>query len=626
MSFSRFRPFFVLCVSLLMIQACKNTPPASVAIQDPHSFAQPEIAKVKHLDLDIQVNFDSSQIMGTATLELEKAPKAKELILDTWDLTIESVVLSDGKGGESVGDFRMGEADPHLGQALIIPLESNTRSVQVTYKTSPQAIALQFLPAELTAGDKPFLLTQSQSVFARTWVPIQDGPGIRFTYHATVKVPDGFLALMSAENPTELAPGGVYEFRMDTPIPAYLLALAVGEIEFASLGARSGVYAEPSVLEAAKYEFAEVEEMITIAEKLYGPYRWGRYDLIILPASFPFGGMENPRLTFATPTILAGDRSLVSLVAHELAHSWSGNLVTNATWNDFWLNEGFTVYFEMRIMEELKGRDYAEMLATISLSDLKEEVGIMGLTNPDTRLALELKGRNPDEGMTSIAYDKGYYFLRLLEETVGRETFDQFLATYFDQNAFQSMHTEAFVERVKTELFQNEEEKWQAIQLEEWIYGTGIPSNLPAPESSRFSAVEDAVKSWIAGVPPAELEINGWSSHEWLHFIRVLPPSIGAEKLAELDSTFQFTQSTNSEVQCRWYLRSVQAKYEVAFPAMRDFLASVGRRKFLKPLYQALMDNGYEEMARSIYDEARASYHPISTGTIDEIVGWEAEI
>ena len=620
----RFSFWGLALISLGLIWSCSSPPSPQTMAPDPHSYARPNEVEVTHLDLDISVDFEEEVISGTAILNIDRPQGGDQLYLDTKDLNIEAVLVSPDGQNEEISTYELGEPDSILGSALVVELKRNTRFVHIIYSTNPGAEALQFLPPELTSGESPFLLTQSQSTFARTWVPIQDSPGIRFTYHATVKVPAGLMALMSAENPTEKSPYGVYEFNMMTPIPAYLLALAVGDVEFISIGTRTGVYAEPSLITDAAYEFAEVEDMMRIAENLYGPYRWERYDIIVLPPSFPFGGMENPRLTFATPTILAGDRSLVSLVAHELAHSWSGNLVTNATWNDFWLNEGFTVYFEMRIMEALKGRSYSEMLAHISLEDLNDEIESMGADHPDTRLALDLKGRHADDGMTSIAYDKGYYFLRLVEETVGRETFDTFLKDYFERNAFKTMTTAAFLEQLNSELLEKYDGAAEKIGVEDWVYGTGIPNNLPVPDSKRFQAVESAVSSWIAGVEASQLETENWTSHEWLHFIRVLPASIGAEKLAQLDSVFQFTQSTNSEIQCKWYLRAIGAGYEPAYPAMRAFLLKVGRRKFLKPLYTELAKTeAGAEMANEIYQEARGHYHPIAVSSIDEVLGWE---
>jgi aminopeptidase N len=615
-------PFLLTCLSLAWLTGCQ---PASDslpdAINDPHSYAKPAEARVAHLDLDLVVDFDLEVLRGTAVITVQRSVNATAIHLDAKQLTIESVKVSTDSVTLREVAYELGRADDILGQDLMVPLDKGDRFVHITYETGPEAEALQFLPPSLTAGDQPFLLTQSQAINARTWVPIQDGPGIRFPYHAIIQVPPGLMAVMSANNPTEVAPDGRYEFTMPQPIPAYLLALAVGDFAYQALDERSGVYAEPPVLDAAVFEFEDLPQMIDIAESLYGPYRWGRYDVIVLPASFPFGGMENPRITFATPTILAGDRSLVSLIAHELAHSWSGNLVTNATWNDFWLNEGFTVYFEYRIMEELESREYSEMLAAISYNDLKECVSDLGADNPDTRLFLDLKGRNPDDGVTAIAYDKGYYFLRRIEEAVGREAFDAFLRSYFDRHAFETMTTEGFLEDLNTRLLAQHPDAAEALNVQRWVYQPGIPNDLPAAKSTRFEAVEHVVNAWIAGVEPADLDTAGWSSHEWQHFVRVLPHGIEADKLAELDAAFHFSQSNNSEVQCEWYTRALRAKYTPAYPAVRTFLTHVGRRKFLTPLYRAMLEtDGLADMARDIYTEARPTYHPIAIETLDKLI------
>ncbi|HEY7161433.1 MAG TPA: M1 family aminopeptidase/hydrolase, partial [Acidobacteriota bacterium] len=389
---------------------------------DVHSFAKPDEVVVKNLDLDLTVNFEKSELSGKASLQIENKTGATKLYLDTRDLNISKVTLDQS---DKPAKFEMGEEIKYLGQSLEIEIEPTTKVVHIFYSTRPQAAAVQWLTPEQTSGKKkPFLFTQSESILARTWVPCQDSPGIRMTYSATIHVPADLMAVMSAENPTKKNSEGVYQFKMTNPIPSYLLALAVGDLDFRPIGKRTGVYAEPSVVEKAAWEFADMEKMVETAEKLYGPYRWGRYDVIVLPPSFPFGGMENPRLTFLTPTMIAGDRSNVSLIAHELAHSWSGNLVTNATWNDFWLNEGFTTYFEQRIMEALYGRDYSEMLALIEMKELQREIKDLGETSPDTHLFLNLAGRDPDEGSTQIPYDKGYLFLRTIEENVGREKWD----------------------------------------------------------------------------------------------------------------------------------------------------------------------------------------------------------
>ena len=560
-------------------------------------------------------------------LELEKSGEVPTLLLDTKKLSIQSVELSDSTNSFTEGSFELGPSNPVIGTKLSIPILPTTNKVKISYTTDPTADALQWLPPSLTADKThPYLLTQSQAINARSWVPIQDSPGIRFTYDATIQVPEGLMAVMSASNPVKPSEDGTYAFHMDQPIPAYLLALAVGKFEFQALGPRTGVYAEASMLEAAAFEFEEMEEMIKITESLYGPYAWERYDVIVLPPSFPFGGMENPRVTFATPTIIAGDRSLVSLIAHELAHSWSGNLVTNASWNDFWLNEGFTVYVELRIMEALKGKAYSEMLASLNFQGLEDEIAEMGPENRDTHLKLSLEGRNPDVGMTAIAYDKGYFFLRTLEEAVGREAWDPFLKAYFTEHAFQSLTTEDFLAYLDKNLLVDRPEAREKVNIREWVYGPGIPSGIARASAERFSGVEEALASIAEGKAPQRLNTENWSTHEWLKFIRDLPGNMDADHLASLDQVFNFTQSTNSEIQCAWYISSVERGYEKAYPAVEAFLINVGRRKFLSPLYKAILasDNG-PEMARNIYSKARANYHPIARGTIDELLNWNEE-
>ena len=627
----------LFCISLIFMaiscsengaEVSSETPDSATAVNDPHSYAEPEIARVSHLDLNIELDFEEKKIKGEANLSIEHSADAKTLRLDTKGLTILEVKRSDPNNEREEAPWHLEKEDPTLGQALVVELGKWTNVVHVKYESSPEAEALQWLEPRLTANKKmPFLLTQSQAINARTWIPVQDGPGIRFTYNATVKAPEGMMVLMSAENPTSVSEDGVYNFKMEQPIPAYLLALAAGDIAFKPLGDRSGVYADPTVLEKAAFEFAELESMIDLAEGLYGPYRWERYDIIVLPPSFPFGGMENPRLTFATPTILAGDRSLVSLVAHELAHSWSGNLVTNATWDDFWLNEGFTVYFEMRIMEALKGRGYSEMLARLSYQDLLREVREMGPESRETWLKADLKGVNPDDGVTSIAYDKGYYFLRLVEETVGREQFDDFLKSYFDKHAFETMTTEAFLDELKTNLLNNDQALIDKIGIERWVYGPGVPENCPQSSPERFEAVNEQLEKWEDN-KAHRIQAEDWSTHEWLHFIRKLPANTTAVDMATLDMQFGLTKSGNAEIQCAWYTQALRKDYKAAYSAIKTFLIEVGRRKFLVPLYQEMMNNeaanpggpGGKGMALDIYKEARPGYHPISYNSIDKIL------
>ncbi len=589
-------------------------PTAATARRDVHSFARPEEVRVEHLDLDVTVDFARRTLRGRASLRLRNLTGATHLHLDTRDLTIQGV----SRDGQPT-PFALGAEVPFLGRELIVEILPETQVIHLDYETQPQAAALQWLtPSQTAGGQHPFLFTQSQAILARTWVPCQDTPSVRMTYRATVRVPPHLWAVMSAENSTTRTPDGIYRFHMPQPIPSYLLALAVGDLAFRPLGARTGIYAEPSVIDRAAHEFVETEDMLTAVEALYGPYRWGRYDMIVLPPSFPFGGMENPRLTFVTPTLLAGDRSLVSLIAHELAHSWSGNLVTNATWNDFWLNEGFTVYLERRIMEALKGKDYADMLAILGRQDLEAELARQGPHSPDTRLALDLTGRDPDDSGSDIAYEKGYFLLRLLEEKLGRARFDAFLKGYFARNAWNSLTTAEFLAQLEAEL--GPAITQAGVDVRAWIHQTDLPAELPQVVSRAFAQVEAQIAAWRAGTPATSLAVAGWSTHEWLHFLRKLPDQITSADLEQLDAAFAFTRTGNAEILNEWLLRAIDHRYQPAYPALREFLLRVGRRKFLRVLYQRLVDTEQIQLAREIYAQARPGYHSVAASAVDDIL------
>ena len=550
---------------------------------DVHSWSRPDEVRVRHLDLDLDVRFDRKILEGSVTVDCERI-SSDQLVLDTRGLTIHAV--------EGAAAFELGAADAVLGAPLRIRLSPGSDRVRIRYATSPEASGLQWLDPPQTAGKQhPFLYTQSEAIHARSWIPLQDSPGVRVTFTARVRTPAGMRAVMAAE----MNDG---HFRMEHPIPSYLIALAAGDLAFRPLGPRSGVYAEPSVVDRAAYEFDDTEAMIRAVEEMYGPYRWGRYDLLVLPPSFPFGGMENPRLTFATPTVLAGDRSLVSLVAHELAHSWSGNLVTNATWSDFWLNEGFTVYVERRVIEKLYGTERERMEAVLGRRELDREMA--GLPEEDSVLHLDLQGRDPDEGCTQVPYEKGALMLRTIESAVGRERFDTFLRSYFDHFAFRSITTAEFLEYIRAELA-------NPVDLDRWIFQPGVPPGAAEPHSDAFARIE-------AGWPE---DTRAWSTHEWLHFLRAQQEP----DMARLDREFHLTESGNAEILHQWLLMSVRANYQPAFPRMEQFLCSVGRRKFLKPLYAELMKTPEgQERARRIYEKARPGYHPIAQATIDRIV------
>jgi aminopeptidase N len=612
---------------------------------DAHSWSNPYDVAVNHVDLDLTVDFAQKRLVGSVILTVERAPGAAAnapLFLDTRDLGVISVEAEGpglpwapvpyhlGNPAVAAGEealFPTGvrsDGKPIHGTALRVDLPTEANRVRIGYRTDPTATALQWLePSQTAGGQQPFLFTQSQAIHARSWIPLQDSPGVRVTYSATIHVPAGLKAVMSAlgnfQEPGQGA-DGTFSFKLEQPIPSYLIALGVGDLAFRPLGARTGVYAEPSLVDKAAAEFADTEAMVEVTEKRFGPYRWGRYDLLVLPPSFPFGGMENPLLTFATPTILAGDKSLVSLVAHELAHSWSGNLVTNATWSDFWLNEGFTTYIENRIIEDVYGTDRAAMESVLGLQELREQLA--SLPEPDQLLVIDLRGRDPDEGVTLVPYEKGKSLLYALEQAVGREQFDPWIRSYFDSHAFQSIPSSEFLDDLRMNLLSKDAGAASKVDLDAWLHQPGLPA-FPEPTSDRFSAVDKLATAWASGATAAaQIDPSSWTTQEWLHFLRALPADLPSARLAELDAAFHLTARQNAEIAAQWLEMSIKASYAPAYSRLEEFLTTVGRRKFIMPLYKALIaaPDGLSR-AKAIYAKARPRYHPIAVESVDQLLG-----
>jgi leukotriene-A4 hydrolase len=605
-------------LALLALCACYSVPRERRPSfpMDIHSHAEPARVRVTHASLDLEIDPARSELRGSVVLSLDRADHESPLVLDAKGLAVESVTGTDG----GARNWSLGPEDAILGSALTVELLWADKTVRIAYRTTERAEALQWLaPGQTADREAPFLFTQGQSILTRTWIPVQDSPGIRITFDARVRAPQGLTVLMSAEMVGPDA-GGAFRFRMDRPIPPYLIALACGKLEFRPISPRCGIWAEPSVVDRARDEFADTEKMIEAAEGLFGPYRWGRYDVLVLPPSFPFGGMENPCLTFATPTVLAGDRSLVALVAHELAHSWSGNLVTNATWSDFWLNEGFTVYFESRIMERVYGGERARMEAILLIADLEREM--KELDARDQILHVDLAGRHPDDGFSQVPYVKGALFLRRVEDVFGRGRFDRFLRSYFDSHAFQSITTGQFLDFLKENLFTQDPELAAQIDLHRWIEEPGLPDDAPRPTSKALADVDVQIRRWKEGTEPAALATREWVTQQWLHFLERIAGALDAGSMAKLDETFHFTDSGNAEILTVWLRLSIAHGYGAADARLEQFLTTVGRRKFLEPLYKELVktDTG-RARAEAIYARARPRYHAVSTAAIDPIVG-----
>ena len=587
--------------------------------RDIHSFARPEIARVTHVALDLALDFAARRVGGTATLDVEARPGAQEIVLDSKGLEIESIADAGGRALQ----WSLGEDNEVMGRPLAVRLDG-ARRIVVRYRSAPDAAALQWLTPEQTVGGRhPYLFSQGQAILNRTWIPTQDSPGIRQSWEARIVAPEPLKVVMSAENldpdGERVAGGRAYRFRMDHPVAPYLIAIAAGDLAFRPLGPRSGVWTEPGMLDRAAHELADTERMMAAAEALYGPYRWGRYDMLVLPPAFPFGGMENPRLTFLTPTLIAGDRSLVSTVAHELAHSWSGNLVTNAAWSDFWLNEGFTVYFENRIMEAIYGPERARQEVALGWDDLQREMEGLGAASPATALHLDLTGQDPDAGMTSIAYEKGAAMLRMIEAAVGRERWDAYLRSWFDRHAFQPATAEMFLSDLRRNLVRGDVALERRLMLDQWVYRPGLPANAVRPDPAAFAAVDAAVRAFGGGGEASAVPFAGWSTAERIRFLNSLPRELSRQRLAELDSAFRLSESGNSEVLFAWLKLAIANRFDPALPAAERFLTSMGRRKFVLPLFEALLAEGEwgRPAAQRIYARARPGYHSVTRGSVD---------
>lgn len=598
---------------------------AGAATLDPQSYARYDQVRVQSLHLDLKADFERKTLAGSAELKLQWSDKsARMLDLDTSELTISKVEAPAGAKSWVALPFELDKLEAGKGRALHIDLKglaAQPASVRIHYVTAPTASALQWLtPAQTVSGKHPFMFSQSQSINARSWVPLQDTPAVRFTYSAHVEAPAGLRVVMSADNRPEVNGEDGWNFQMPQPIPSYLLAIAIGELQFRQLGPRSGVFAEPQRLQAAAWEFADTERMIAAAESLYGPYRWGRYDMLLLPPSFPFGGMENPRLTFLTPTMIAGDRSLVDLIAHELAHSWSGNLVTYASFKHGWLNEGFTTYVTTRIVEALYGPEVAAMHLQLeeeealeSLKSIAKPKQALITRDPDTSAEFHTNG--------GLAYPKGAWLLRTLEQRAGRAVFDPFLRGWFDSHAFQSVTTQQFIDHLKAHLLAKHPQVMSEAELDEWIYGPGIPASAKRSESSRLAQLDKQRTAWLAGtLSSAQLQAKQWQAVEWMKFLNDIDGKASAAQLKELDQAYALAGAGNQEIAFRFYRSAIKAGYGVR-DTLRQFLLSVGRIRMVSPLYTALLKNPADkDWALAVYAEARARYHPLTQRSLERLI------
>jgi aminopeptidase N len=588
---------------------------------DPHSFARPEIARVTHVALDLDADFEGHRMAGTATLDIQAARGANEIVLDSEGLEIQAVT----DAGRRPLHWSFGRGDAVHGRPLTVGIGA-ARRIVIRYRTAPDAAALQWLTPEQTVGrHHPYLLSQGESILNRSWIPTQDSPGIRQTWEARITAPAPLIVVMSGERLTPRGlPAGpgrrTFRFRMTHPVAPYLIAVAIGDIAFRPLGPRTGVWTEPAMLDAVASELRDTEAMVAAAERLYGRYRWGRYDMIVLPPSFPYGGMENPTLTFLTPTVIAGDRSLVGVIAHELSHSWSGNLVTNAVWADSWLNEGFTTYAENRVMELVYGAHRASQEAALSWDDMQAAMRQLGPTSPATALHHPLD--DPDGTSSGIIYDKGAIFLRTIERIIGRPRWDAYLRSYFDRHAFQPMTSAGFLADLRANLIRGDRALDGRLELDRWVYQPGLPDNAARPDPAAFAEVDAAVRAFDAGGPADGAAFARWNWAERVRFLKGIPRQQSEARLGELDRAFHLAQSGNSEVLFAWLRLALANRYAPAVPTAERFLQAMGRMRFVVPIFQALIGQGDwgRPIAERLYARTRPGYHSVTRERVDPLL------
>jgi len=617
------RPLTRLLLSLATVLFLVNAkgravqPAALLPPADEFTFSEPAKVTTRHLSLDLTVDFDTHRLSGSATLDIQNLTGTSMLILDTDDLTI-SRVTRDG----NPATYSLGNATT-FGRPLRIDIEPSTRSVTIEYTTSSTAAGLYWNTAAQSYGRvAPFLYTQNEAIDARSWIPIQDTPTVRFTYDATIHVPAGMLALMSVgNNPREANATGVYELEINQTVPAYLVALAAGRLQYHPFDERTGVYAEPELLDDAAHELAYMPAMLAAAERILGPHPFPRHDVLLAPPTYIAGGMEHPMLNFINPFgAVTGNRPARVepriLLAHELAHSWAGDATTLGSWSDVWVNEGITSYLALRILEEMGYRERAEhqwFLDRASYQSYSLAVGPSASTIMHRALA------NPNLGFGSTSYTKGSLFLRTLEDLLGRATLDRFLRDYFRSFAFRWSDDRTFLARLAATLGTTPD---ASLRLNEWIYGTQLPANITAPTSSPlWDRSQQRAAAFNAGAQIASLDPQSWTDAELDLFLGSLNSNTSTARLAQIDAALGLSLRTAPPV--GWFRLTIAQQYAPANAALERLLMRGGTNGAMTQLYAWLIAVD-RPRAQQLFNAAKDRYHPGVADSVQKMLAQQS--
>lgn len=571
---------------------------------DPNSFSESEKIITKHVDLDWDVDFTKKVIKGSATYKFKiLKDDLTTILLDVSGINISDVSIL-ASGNEIPINFMISDEVKNIGSKLTLDLpcdSSGELTVRINYETSPEAAALQWLTAEQTLGKKhPYLFSQCQAINARSLFPCQDSPAVKFTYNGHVRYPSELKGLMSAIL-TESGEGYA-KFEQTVPIPSYLLAIAVGDVVSRTLGPNCRVWAEEGIIDECAEEFSETPLMLQVASEICGPYVWKQYDLLVMPPSFPFGGMENPCLTFITPTLLAGDKSLADVVAHEISHSWTGNLVTKKNFEHFWLNEGFTVFVEGKIVGRMHGDKERDFHSIRNLTELRENIRTQLADTPElTKLIVDLTNCSPDDSFSSVPYIKGSTFLRYIEDTIGGpDIFEPFFKFYLNKYKYKSITTDDF-KRTLYEFFldnDNVMSKLEKIDFDTWLYGEGMPPTIPNFDSSLATVCVNLANLWatksaqeLVDLPDIKIKIT---VQQLIDFLSKLIEKrdikdLNKEKVELLESTYNVNTTKNAEIRFRFLRLCIRARLLSRMDEIIRFANSNFRMKYVRPIYRDLV-------------------------------------